>query len=141
MGNCYTTTCRVVHCLRLWTHSKQIPHQCHTYARCLRTFICCGWAHGPVLTQFPVPHQTSFWKLSLNLGNCHATTCRVVHCLRLWTHSKQIPHQCHTYARCLRTFICCGWAHGHVLNQFPHSHLSRFWKPGLNFGQVPGHKL
>jgi hypothetical protein len=50
LGNCQATICRVVWCLRLWTHSKQIPHQCHIYARCLRTFICCGWAHGPVLT-------------------------------------------------------------------------------------------
>jgi len=55
LGNCYTTTCRVVQCLRLWTHSKQIPHQWHTYSRWLRTFICCGWAHGPVLTLFPCP--------------------------------------------------------------------------------------
>jgi hypothetical protein len=164
-------------------------------------FICCGWAHGPVLTQspplslikpledklefwvtarphpvglcsiwgyWPTPNRShinaihmqggwepsyavdghmdlsslsspaligqAFGSQSWILGNCYTTTCRVVQCLRLWTHSKQIWNQCHTYARWLRTFICCGWAHGPVLTQSPHSHQTSFWKPSLNFG-------
>ena len=137
--------------------SSHITHQCHTYTRCLTTFICCGCAYGWVptilrqlmMTNGPTPNRShlnvihmqggwepsyavdghmdlsslsrprSHWSIfgsqAWILGNCQATICRVVWCLRLWTHSKQIPHQCHIYARCLRTFICCGWAHGPVL--------------------------
>ena len=39
--------------MRPKTHLKWFLHPLHTYTRCLRPFICCGWADGSTITPLP----------------------------------------------------------------------------------------
>ena len=41
------------HWMRPKTHLEWFPHPLHTYTRCLRPFICCGWADGSTITPLP----------------------------------------------------------------------------------------
>jgi len=50
--------------LRLSNLSNCIPHQCHTYIRCLNTLNSCGWAHGSTLT--PLPRWIIFLEATLS---------------------------------------------------------------------------
>jgi hypothetical protein len=43
-------------------------------------------------------------------GHFNATNLTITQELRLLIHPKWIPHPFQTYARCLSTFICNGWA-------------------------------
>ena len=45
----------IVQWLRLLTKMEGNPHPLPTYERCLKTFTCCGWAHGSVIMILP-PH-------------------------------------------------------------------------------------
>jgi hypothetical protein len=80
----------------------------------------------------------SFWNLARNLGNSQAITHGEMRWLRLQTQLIFISHQCHTYERCLTTFICCGCAYGCVPTTLRPLMLTKLLEFSEKSGQLPG---
>jgi hypothetical protein len=62
----------------------------------------------------------------------------MVHWLRPQTHMEWFPHPLQANSRCLRTFLCCGWADGFTILPLPlfmEAHI-----PILGSGQISGSK-
>jgi hypothetical protein len=53
LGHSDTTNDVKVQWLRPKTHMEWFLHPLHTYTRCLRPFICCGWGDGSTITPLP----------------------------------------------------------------------------------------
>ena len=62
-----------------------IPHPLPTYERCLKTFICCGWAHGSIIMPLSPHVLTQIWEVSWNHYHCWASATQdsIVWWLRL----------------------------------------------------------
>ena len=111
-----------VHWLRLQTHMTWFPHPLHTYTRCLRIFICCGWANGSTIMPLPpylLKQTIEILQIFWITDHSKATNDVKVHWLRLQTHMIWFSHPLHTYRRCLIPFICCGWADGSTFAPLP----------------------
>jgi hypothetical protein len=71
----------IVQWLRLKTHLEWFPHPPQAYTRCLKTFICCGWAYGSITTPLPPHLLVQIWEFDQNpvlkLG-CKPLQCAVV---------------------------------------------------------------
>jgi hypothetical protein len=100
LGHCCAKKHTITQAMRLETHPGWITHPCHTYTRCLTTFH--------------VRWQPRFVELTKILGCCWSTNHTITQAMRLETHPEWITHPCHTYTRCLTTFICNGWAYGSI---------------------------
>jgi hypothetical protein len=56
----------IVQWLRLKTHLELFSHPPQVYTRCLKTFICCGWAYGSITTPL-LPHLlVQIWEFDQN---------------------------------------------------------------------------
>ena len=73
-----------------WKGSHPLP----AYERCLKTFICCGWAHGSITMKLPPHVLTQIWEVSWNLHHCWswATQDSIVRWLRLLINMEWFPH-------------------------------------------------
>ena len=64
LGHCWAVKSTITQVMRLKTHQVQVKHPCHTYARCLTTFICNGWAYGFITTSFSRQVLAQIWEIS-----------------------------------------------------------------------------
>jgi hypothetical protein len=110
----------IVRWLRLWIHPRLLPYQCQTHVKCISpssyvvdVHMDVSWASLPLLT------RPCFWKIARILVISWGANHIIVGWLRLWTHSRWLPHQCKTYVKCVTHFICCGCACGFVLTALP----------------------
>jgi len=79
-----------------------------------------------------------FWNSTKILGHCLAVNHTIMQWLRPKTHPERIIHPCQTYAMCLTTIICSGWAYGSIIKPLPLQGLAR---QILEFNQNPGSLL
>ena len=112
--------------LRPQTHMEWFPHPLCTSTRCLIPFICCGWADGSTIMPLQLyllaksfgSRKTSWITARLQLDHSKAANDVKVDWLRPQTHMEWFPHPPYTSTRCLRPFICCGWADGSTIMPF-----------------------
>ena len=62
----WATKDTIVQLLRLLPKMEGFSHPLPTYERCLKTFICCGWAHGSIIMPLPPYVLTQIWEVSWN---------------------------------------------------------------------------
>jgi len=62
----WATKDTIVQWLRLLPKMEGFSHPLPTYERCLKTFICCGWAHGSIIMPLPPYVLTQIWEVSWN---------------------------------------------------------------------------
>ena len=120
LGHSEVTNDVKVQWLRPHTHMEWFTHSLRTYTRCFRPFICCGWADGSTILPLPsylLPQNLG--RLAYFLGHCEATNDVKVKWLRPHTHMEWFTPSLHTYTRCFRPFICCGWADGSTITPLP----------------------
>ena len=72
--------------------------------------------------------QPRFGKSAKILGHCWAKNRTITQAMRLETHPEWITHPCHTYTRCLTTFICNGWAYGSITTSLSWQVLAQIWE-------------
>jgi hypothetical protein len=75
------------------------------------------WVHHLATTTILVAAE--FRELADFLGHCEATNDVKVKWLRPHTHMEWFTPSLHTYSRCFRPFICCGWADGSTILPLP----------------------
>jgi hypothetical protein len=114
-----------------------IPHPLPTYTRSWTMFKCCGWAqqswnlHHVTTTTCVHPDVGSPIKSCITPG-LQSTKDTIVQWLRLLPKMEGIPHPLPTHERCLKTFICCGWAHGSIIMPLPPHVLTQIWEVSWN---------
>ena len=97
----------MVHWLRPQTHMEWFPPPLQRYTRCLRTFICCGWAARSTIMPLPLHLPcVEIREFSKFLGHSSATNDVMVHWLRPQSHMEWFPPPLLRYRRCLKTFLC-----------------------------------
>ena len=108
--------------MRPKTHLEWFPHPLHTYTRCLRPFICYGWADGSTIT--PLPPYLSAQNLGSRLISWVTAMLQMMQGWIGWgsrpTWNGSHIHSIHI-KRYLRSFICCGcgWADGSTIMPLP----------------------
>jgi hypothetical protein len=90
-----------------------------------------GWIHLYAITTILLVGVDTFRNFANFLDHSKATNDVKVHWLRLQTHMTWFPHPLHTYTRCLRIFICCGWADGSTIMPLPPYLLKQYLEISL----------
>ncbi len=115
------------HWMRPKTHLEWFLHPLHTHTRCLRPFICCGWADGSTIMPLP-PYLSAqnlgSWLISwvtarlqmmqgwIGWGprpTCNGSHIHSIHIQGIWDHSYVVavdgqmgPPSCHYHHTCCR---------------------------------------
>jgi hypothetical protein len=93
--------------LRPQTHMEWFPPPPYTPTRCLRQFICCGWADGSTIMSLQLyllakrfrSWQSSWNTARLQLDHSKAANDVKVDWLRPQTHMEWFPNPLNTYYR------------------------------------------
>jgi hypothetical protein len=131
---CWAANDTITQAMRLKTHPEWFTHPCHTYTRCLTTFICCGWAYETITTSFSWQVLSQIWEISQNP--------EVIAGQQEWYHytsnealdPPRVVHTSMSYIYKVFDNLRCGWTYGSIITLLPLQVLAQ----SLESFQSPG---